>query len=399
MMKQKIISLCVVAFMAIAHGYCGVTLTVPVVKITPGGSAYVVMNFDLGSSAYTAYQMDIAYPTGISSLKDNAGNPEFIKGNVYDDGQNVSSIYINGLDRFQCFSVNSDPFTAQSGTLLMMPVKAQNSMAPGTYQATISPIEFVKTDGTPDRPDAIVFNIVVSNDPIVLDETSIVPPLPANGVDVTVKRAIKANEWNTICLPFAMTESQVKSAFGNDVQLKDFTSYGVIRNDDDDVIGLSVTFGNATSIEANHPYIMKVSSPISYNEGFTVNGVNVEPVSNPKVSRGTNKKKKDFVGTYTAETIVPQYCLFLSGNKFWYSAGKTKMKAFRGYFDFVDVLTDVESASSRISLDIQDEGTTGVKTLEVLSSQDERCYDLQGRQVQKPQTKGFYIYNGKKVIR
>ena len=40
---------------------------------------------------------------------------------------------------------------------------------------------------------------------------------------VRVKRTINANEWSTICLPFAITAEQVKGVFGDDVQLGDFT--------------------------------------------------------------------------------------------------------------------------------------------------------------------------------
>lgn len=77
--------------------------------------------------------------------------------------------------------------------------------------------------------------------------------------NVRVRRTIKAGEWNTICLPFAMTAEQVKGAFGNDVQIGDFNDYEF----DGDVI--SVKFRNATAIEANHPYIIKVATSRRYN--------------------------------------------------------------------------------------------------------------------------------------
>lgn len=55
-------------------------------------------------------------------------------------------------------------------------------------------------------------------------------PEAAEGVNVRVKRTIKANEWSTLVLPFAMTAEQVKSAFGNDVQLADFTGVETEEN-------------------------------------------------------------------------------------------------------------------------------------------------------------------------
>ncbi len=163
-MKRNIISLITAALAAASPLHAGVTLTVPEVEIAKGGTSSVVICFDLGTPAYTAYQLDIAYPEGISSESNNAGNPSFTKGDIYSGTHVVSSIRTSmGLDRFQCFSLNSDPFTSQSGTLLTLPIKAQYTLAEGTYQATISPIEFVQTDATPDRPEAVTFSIKVAS--------------------------------------------------------------------------------------------------------------------------------------------------------------------------------------------------------------------------------------------
>lgn len=398
-MKKKIVSLCVAALMAIAQGYGSVTLTVPEVNITPGGTSNVFIYFDLGTEAYTAYQFEIAYPQGISSVADNNGNPAFLAGDVYSQEHNVSSIYApNGLDRFQCFSINSIPFTAQSGTLLILTIKAQKTLAEGTYQATISPIEFVLTDATPVRPDAVTFDITVSKN-VELDENSILAPeATTEAVNVTVKRTINANEWSTICLPFAMTEEQVTAAFGSDVELGDFTGYTTIK-EGEDIVGISVNFNDVTEISANRPYIIKVTSPISYEDGFTVNSVVINPDNNPSFNLGTERRPKKFVGTYTAQTTVPSLCLFLYDNKYWYSTGTTMMKAFRGYFDFYDLLTDIEDeyASSRIIMSFDD--ATGIAENERMSNgeNEKRMYDLQGRRVAKP-GKGLYLKEGKKVL-
>ncbi len=162
-MKYRIVSSCVAALVAITQGFCGVVkISVPDVIIAQGGTSNVVIHFDLGTLPYTAYQLDIAYPEGISSESDSEGNPLFIKGDVYSERHNVSSVYTDkGLNRFQCFSLQSDELTAQSGILLNLPIKAQKTMPEGTYQVTISPIEFVQTDATPGRPNAITANIRV----------------------------------------------------------------------------------------------------------------------------------------------------------------------------------------------------------------------------------------------
>ena len=248
-----------------------------------------------------------------------------------------------------------------------------------------------------DVADDITFKVnVVERHTVILDELATVVPTAVQNVDVTVKRTIKANEWSTICLPFAMTAEQVKTAFGDDVKLNDFEG---IETDYEgkNIVGIQVKFNTATAIEENHPYLIKVSSLI--NE-FSVNNVSINPVTKPTVDKDELYFKgvyfyNSFVGTYVAETIVPKNNLFLSNNKFWYSTGSTQMKAFRGYFDFMDILSDVENASTRIGFNFDE--TTGIKEVHG-NANVEGTYDLQGRKVEEPTNKGLYIVNGHKVV-
>ena len=198
-------------------------------------------------------------------------------------------------------------------------------------------------------------------------------------------------------MPFAMTAEQVKTAFGDDVKLNDFEG---IETDYEgkNIVGIQVKFNTATAIEENHPYLIKVSSLI--NE-FSVNNVSINPVTKPTVDKDELYFKgvyfyNSFVGTYVAETIVPKNNLFLSNNKFWYSTGSTQMKAFRGYFDFMDILSDVENASTRIGFNFDE--TTGIKEVHG-NANVEGTYDLQGRKVEEPTNKGLYIVNGRKVVK
>ena len=415
MMKTRIISLCVCAIMSMAQSFGGITLTIPDVNITPGTTSYVVINFDLGAQAYTAYQFDIAYPEGISSVDDNEDNPAFTKGDVYNNSHSVSSGYApDGKARFQCFSPNSAAFTAQSGTLLILPVKAAKSLAEGTYQATISPIEFSQTDATPDRPDAVTFNIKVSNI-VVLDETSTMAPPAATNVDVRVNRTINADQWSTICLPFAMTENQVKAAFGDDVKLGDFTGY-TPTYDGDNVTAITVNFSDATAIEANHPYIIKVENNMTE---FTVDGVEITPSDNPSVTLGQSVKEgknwvyhpKDFIGTYVADfdfyNAATSYPLFLSDNMFYYATKNTKkMKAFRAFFDFDDYLPEAEKgeASARVKMSISDDGnTTNIDPRTMETIETGKVYNMAGQYVGEAEDadrlpKGIYIVTGKKKV-
>ena len=79
----------------------------------------------------------------------------------------------------------------------------------------------------------------------------------------------------------------------------------------------------------------------------------------------------------------------------WYSDGKTKIKAFRGYFQFKNILASAQGDfSSRIFISFDE--TTGVKTMKAVDN--ENVYDLQGRRVSEPTKKGLYIRGNKKVF-
>ena len=401
-MKQKIISLCIATFMTIARSYGGVILTVPDVNITQGSTSYVVIYYDLGKTSYTAYQLDIAYPEGISSVCSDDGTPEFIKSDVYGETHSVSSIYTTkNQDRFQCFSVNSVSFSAQSGTLLTLPIKAQKTMAEGTYKAVISPIEFVQTDATPDRPDAITFNIVVSKC-VVLDERSTMKPVEVFGVDAIVKRTIKQDVWSTICLPFDMSESQVKDAFGDDVKLAKFTSWSSDEDDMGNIVGLTIGFTSTANLEANTPCLIKVSTTVNQ---FNVQNIEIHPEEKPVVQVGTKKSERGYlIGTYVANTEVPSKTLFLSDNQFWYSTGQTRMNGFRAYFDLFDVLSEVdEGYNAKIHFYFDDEEATDISEL-CDTSLKGNVYTLQGNLLgknmdSKTLPQGIYIINQKKYIK
>ena len=239
---------------------------------------------------------------------------------------------------------------------------------------------------------------------VVLDEASTTAPEAANGVDVRVKRTINANEWSTICLPFAMSATQVKAAFGDDVQLGDFTSYDTVEDTGENVVGLTVNFNMVTAMEANHPYVIKVSNAISE---FTADNVTIDPEEEPCVEydNGLTGKKRvvwgSFTGTYVADCVIPyegdDVSLFLSGNKWWYATAQTKhMKGYRAYFWFTDLLPDV--SASRIQMAFNDETTNVVELKDGRMEELKSCYNLKGQRVEKPLKKGLYIRNGKKVI-
>ena len=377
-------------------------VTVADVTVPQGGQATLNIGFLFNSdNTYTACQFDLSLPDGVTTLKDEEGAPVVAMGDALADHDITPKALASGDDRFVVASFSKTPFTASSGTMLTVTLCADRTLTVGDIStATITGITFSTTDKVRVPFPDVTFNVTIGESRTILDETSTTMPVPEENANVRVKRTIKANEWSTLCLPFAMSEAQVKEAFGEDVELKDFVSWSSEEDGEGDIVSIEVGFDDISEIEANHPCLIRVSEAV--NE-FTVDGVDIEPEEEPTVQVDKKKAERGYlIGTYVAQTEVPENDLFISENLFWYSAGKTKMKAFRAYFEFADVLTNVEDgeyANVRFVFGGEATGVKGVREGIADRTMPEGVYTLQGVKVEgtKALPKGVYIVNGKKV--
>lgn len=403
-MKKKIF-LMITLLVGIVSAQATNDVVVGDVTIPQGGSGVVNIELNNNDDEFTAYQFRLILPEGLNFVADKKGNPSFVAGDRYDD----HSISSSTLGVFSCISTTLAPISGTSGSLLSVDVTASADVAVGTkLNVTLGEIECT-TSGT--SPKAVKFEdvtfTVTIGDPadthVVLDETSTTAPVASGGaVDIMVKRTIKANEWSTLVLPFNMTEAQVKEALGSDVQLAEFEDYEAEYDADDNVTGLTVNFVATDLSEGfygNYPYLVKTSKDITE---FLVTAT-IDPDEEGAVAEydngKTGKNRKvlgSLVGTYHAGDAVPADGLFLSGNKFWYSTGATRIKAFRAYFMLNEVLSSVE-AEAKVRF-IVDEDAAAIEGI-TPDMENGVWYTLDGRQLNgKPTEKGVYIVDGKKVL-
>ena len=387
---MKKILLLMTLFAGLMSAQADNTVVVNPVTVPQGGTG----SFDIelnNETEFTAFFMALTLPSGISYVS-------FSQGSRF-DGHSVDDGAKDGKKTFAALSGSSKPIKENSGMLIRVFVSADAGLAVGSVlNAKLDELAFTTPGGVEYNLTDVNFNITIGEARTLLDETSATAPTAENGVDVRVRRTINANEWSTICLPFAMSEAQAKAAFGSDVQLADFTGWETTEYDaSDNALAIDVTFSSVTAIEANHPYVIKVSSAVTE---FTVDGVDIAPEDDPAVSVG--KKSKGTLGSFTGSyvpTLIDEECLFLNSNKFWYSTGKTNMKGYRGYFYFQDVLA-AYAASAPVKMKFTLDGTTGIEDVQTFNGsniQDGEIYDLAGRRVEKAE-KGIYIINNKKVL-
>lgn len=318
-----------------------------------------------------------------------------------------TSIQADGTLIVLCGTTTKNPntdalyaFEGNDGEVAKITITVPEDYAEGNYAVTIKDVVVSDQNATRIALEDVVAQLTIGESYIVLDENSTTLPEASNGdVQIRVKRAIKAGSWSTICLPFAMTEEQVYEVFGEDVQLAEFMKY---ESDDESPV-ISVIFENALLAEhgflPNYPYIVKTSKDIVE---FVVNST-LEPDEENAMAEFTNGKtgsRKEvyatFYGTLKAVSNVPNYCILLNGGNFCNSKGNNAIKAFHGYFDFVDMPAGVEEdASAYMRIVLKDE-TSGVETV-VNELTESVWYTLQGVRISKPISKGVYIMDGKKV--
>lgn len=226
---------------------------------------------------------------------------------------------------------------------------------------------------------------------VTLDETATNNTIEAkSGVNVTLKRTMVANEWNTICLPFDVSKEQAQTAFGEGVKIAELNAGST---------GTTLSFNSANAISATKPYLIKPSKENTSNE-YVFKNVNVAK-NDPDAVITTDELA--FVGIYNMVDITKNvtevlydthYAAFLGdGNKI-YKAGTGMTKGFRAYFA-------IPKSASASALRVVIDGTaTSIKNIdsEVVES-NAPVYNLQGQRVDGNNlTPGIYVKAGKKFV-
>lgn len=215
-------------------------------------------------------------------------------------------------------------------------------------------------------------------DAVTLDETADNAIEAKEAANVTLKRKFVANKWNTLVLPFAVSDADVKTTFGADAKIVEYS------NAED----VNINFTTSTKgIEANVPVLI-MPAAVNVENTYTFNGVSIV-VADPKAD-GTSYS---FVGSYKPYNLVnDDYMLY--ADKWWKTeaADSYKIKAFRAY-----IKANTPAAAKQLNLVI-DGQTTGLKLNTVNGNIEGETYNIAGQRVANSY-KGLIIKNGKKIIK
>lgn len=249
--------------------------------------------------------------------------------------------------------------------------------------------------------EVMVKNVAESGETtsITLDENSESNTIEAKtGVNVTLKRTMVKGEWNTICLPFEVSEKQAKDAFGEGVKIATLNKKST---------GTTISFEDISilGIPASEPCLIKPS--IDYPaEGYVFKDVTIDKGAIVPMEDSTDDSSFGFVGIYNKTDISTGiektifmgefYAAFLgAGNKIYKTDGSgNKTKGFRAYFA-------IPNGAAASALRVVIDGTaTSIKNIdsEVVES-NAPVYNLQGQRVNGNNlTPGIYIKAGKKFV-
>ena len=199
---------------------------------------------------------------------------------------------------------------------------------------------------------------------------------------VKLNRTLVANKWNTLCVPFAINEEEIKANFGE----------GTLVEKLDAVNGNTVNFADATSIEPGVPYLIK---PTVAGTTYTFNGKDVIADA-PKTEGNADVT---FQGIYSPTDITNNGTVKAAGvtedGKVLFVNAGSHTKAFRCFFTISDNAS-ITPAMLKVSIKGVETAINSI-VMDNSNATDNAIYNLQGQRVNgNSLTKGIYIKNGKK---
>lgn len=221
-----------------------------------------------------------------------------------------------------------------------------------------------------------------------------------NNATVTLTKPLQANVWNAICLPFSMTEQQVRNAFGKDVRIAEFKE--VDESGKKTVASFGMHYYQL--ITAGKPCLIK---PSIVSDTYNIEGVTIDAEN--ALTIADSNKKFNFVGTY-APTTMPVNSHFLGSNdgKLYYITANKEISGLKAFFQPVSTSNAKLSIAFHSTDNDFDNNTTGIEAIKDYMDQDaanssanKGIYNINGQFMGTnpailPQ--GIYVKNGKKFI-
>ena len=257
-----------------------------------------------------------------------------------------------------------------------------------------------KSGGTKIGTETVVNIIDVLTLANTEDNSTAISTANGNTANVTLdgRTLHKDGDWNTLCLPFTL--SNFTGTPLEDATVKTLTSSSF----NSETGSLTLTFSDdLTAIEAGKPYIVKWASGSDIvNPAFQ--GVDI---SNAKYNIVTTNAT--FTGSYDPILLTggDRSVLYLgSSNKLYFPASDRTIGSCRAYFQLKGITAGDPASGGEIKafvMNFEEDDADGIGLIQnskfKIQNEGEGWYDLSGRKLSgKPEKGGIYIHNGKKVL-
>lgn len=226
---------------------------------------------------------------------------------------------------------------------------------------------------------------------VTLDEAQnyVRPTFTGSYVDVTLKRKLYTDEWNSLCLPFPLSAAQIAELWG------DGTKVAILTGDSETKLSFSI----CDNIEAGKPCLLNPKSVKSVNQDYTYEIKDIE------VSTWENNSDLQNIvgrtrmkGFFSPTTIKKGSYVIGEANKVYHLVSDMEAKGFRCYFE------DVSGRNRQLTWGF-DDNTTGIDGTFVAPQAPKvgNIYTVNGQLVRRNSTAaglapGVYIMNGIKLI-
>ena len=339
-------------------------LTISNLTVTPGNSG--VYNFTVKmknvSRSYTAINMDLHLPDGLTPQIKNDGKPR-VAIDTSDDsmvldeyGDNNHSIGATfdvvdkGVLRVVISSTANAEMQAIDGNLFKVYVKASPFLKPGTASIAVDEIAFIVKEGgkayqPASQPD-LTFNVNSQS---------------------TVSLNISAdNQWSTAVVPF-------NAALPTGVQ-----AYSCSSTSGDYLVLEAVT-----SLAAYQPYILHAESGYTGALSGSVDATQYVATATAGLLSGAIVSRSITEG-YVLQNKGDGACFYnVNGQSFNIPEGRCW-------------LTVPDGSRAAFGFDVE---TTAVDNINIALPRSYEVYDLEGRRVPSPQAGHLYIIGGRKVLK
>ncbi len=211
---------------------------------------------------------------------------------------------------------------------------------------------------------------------------------------VFLSRKLQSSGWNTLCLPFAVSNYELCNKFGNDTRLEELTG---ITTEADGICTLSFT--SAQSIEAGKCYLIKPAIAWNYSYQFDDKTLSTEPVATTLTSTD-GSYTLSFKGSFARSIIdgndTSKGTYFTQDNKI-YKVAEGRSITMNGFRCWIETSKSDALTKAMIS---HSDGTTSVANIVCVGSTENnhRIYDIQGIETTHPDNRHIYIKDGRKWV-